>query len=72
MRVILLVKDDKMGEYLHPNIELETLKGRMVYMGMDNVVILLPLSNNDMQTKVQIDRTWFDSIFFTTYQSPHR
>jgi hypothetical protein len=64
VRVILLVEDDKMDGYIHPHIELETLKARMVYMGMDNMVILFPLSNNDTQTKVRIYRTWLDSIFF--------
>ena len=57
VRIILLVKDDKMDEYIHPHIELETLKARVVSTGIDNMVILFLLSNNDMQTKVQIDRT---------------
>jgi hypothetical protein len=42
VRVILLVEDDKMDEYIHPHIELETLRARMVYMGMDNMVIPFP------------------------------
>ena len=41
-RIILLVKDDKMDEYIHPHIELETLRAQMVYMGMDSMVILFP------------------------------
>ena len=57
VRIILLVKDDKIDEYIHPHIELETLKARVVSTGIDNMVILFLLSNNDMQTKVQIDRT---------------
>ena len=57
VRIILLVKDDKMDEYIHPHIELETLRARVVSTGIDNMVILFLLSNNDMQTKVQINRT---------------
>jgi hypothetical protein len=57
VRVILLVEDDKIYEYIHPHIELETLRARVFCIGMDNVVVLFPLSNNDTQTKVQIDRT---------------
>ena len=57
VRVILLVEDDKMDEYIHPHIELETLRAQVVSTGIDNMVILFLLSNNDMQTKVQIDRT---------------
>ena len=57
VRVILFVKDDKINEYIHPHIELETLRAWVVCTGMDNMVILFPLSNNDTQTKVQIDRT---------------
>ena len=34
VKVILLVEDNKMDEYIHPYTELETLKARMVYMGM--------------------------------------
>jgi hypothetical protein len=45
VRVILLVEDDKMDECIHPHIELETLKARMVYTGMDNTVILSLLPN---------------------------
>ena len=30
VRVILLVENDKMDEYIHPHIELETLRARMV------------------------------------------
>ncbi len=36
VRVILIVEADKMGEYLHPHIELETLK---VYMCMYTMVM---------------------------------
>jgi hypothetical protein len=36
----------------------------MVYTGMDNTVILSPLPNKNTQTKVRINRTWLDSIFF--------
>ena len=57
VRVILLVEDDKMDEYIHPHIELETLRAQVVSTSIDNMVILFLLSNNDMQTKVQIDRT---------------
>jgi hypothetical protein len=32
VRVILLVEVDKMGEYLHPNIELETPRVYMMVM----------------------------------------
>jgi hypothetical protein len=32
VRVILLVKDDKMDEYIHPHTELETLRVWMIYM----------------------------------------
>ena len=42
VKVILLVEDDKMDEYIHPHIELETLRAQMVYMGMDSMVILFP------------------------------
>ena len=45
---------------------LETLRARVVCMGMDSMVVLFPLSNNDTQAKVQIDRTWLDSIFIIT------
>ena len=41
-RVILFVEDDKMDEYIYPHIELETFRAWMVYMGMDNMVILFP------------------------------
>jgi hypothetical protein len=61
--VILFVENDKMDDYIHPHVELETLRARMVYMGRDNMVILFPLSSNDTKTKVRIDRTWLDSIF---------
>ena len=64
VRVILLVEDDKMDEYIHPHTELETLRAWMVYMGMGNTVILFPVPNNDTQTNVLIDRTLLDSIFF--------
>ncbi len=57
VRVILLVEDNKMDEYIHPHTELETLRARVVYMGMDNTVILFPVQHNDMQTKVRKDRT---------------
>jgi hypothetical protein len=40
VRVILLVENDKIDEYIHPCIELETLRARVVCMGMDNMVIL--------------------------------
>ena len=63
-RVILLVEDDKMDEYIYPHIELETFRAWMVYMGMGNTVILFPVPNNDTQTNVLIDRTLLDSIFF--------
>jgi hypothetical protein len=69
VRVILLVEDDKMDEYIHLHTELETLRARIVYMGMDNTVIIFPLQHNDIQTKVRIDRTWLDSIFFTTWKT---
>ena len=62
VKVILLVEDDKMDEYIH--IKLKTLRAWMVYMGMDNMVILSPLPNKDTQTRVRIDRNWLDSIFF--------
>ena len=52
VRVILLIEDDKMDEYIHPHTELETLRAQMVYMGMDNMVILSPLPNKDTQTNV--------------------
>jgi hypothetical protein len=39
VRVVFLVEDDK-TIYICPYIELETLKARVVCMGMDNVVIL--------------------------------
>ena len=45
VRVILLVEDDRIDEYIHPHTELETLRARMVYMGMYNMVILSPLPN---------------------------
>jgi hypothetical protein len=32
VRVILLVEDDKMDEYIHPYTELETLRVWMIYM----------------------------------------
>jgi hypothetical protein len=40
VRVILLIKDDKMDEYIHPHTELEALRIWMIYMcvhmmGMD-------------------------------------
>jgi hypothetical protein len=57
VRVILLVEDNKTDEYIHPHTELETLRARVVYMGMDNTVILFPVQHNDMQTKVRKDRT---------------
>ena len=57
VRVILLVKDNKMDEYIHPHTELETLRAWVVYMGMDNTVILFPVQHNDMQTKARIYRT---------------
>ena len=57
VRVVLLVEDDKMDECIHPHKELETLRVRMVYTGMDNTVILSPLPNKDTQTKARIDRT---------------
>ena len=44
MRVILLVEDDKMDEYIHPYTELETLRAQMVCMGMDNMVIFFPFT----------------------------
>jgi hypothetical protein len=47
VRVILFVEDDKMDEYIHPHTELETLRAQMVYMVMDNMVILSPLPNKD-------------------------
>ena len=56
VKVILLVEDDKMDEYIHPHIKLKTLRAWMVYMGMDNMVILSPLPNKDTQTKVRIYR----------------
>jgi hypothetical protein len=34
VRVILLVEDDKMDEYIHPHTELETLRVWMIYMCM--------------------------------------
>jgi hypothetical protein len=52
VRVILFVEDDKMDEYIHPHTELETLRAQMVYMVMDNMVILSPLPNKDTQTNV--------------------
>ena len=52
-------------DYIHPHVELETLVVLVVCTGMDNIVILFLLSDNDTQTKVQIDRTWLDSIFIT-------
>ena len=44
VRVILLVEDDKMDEYIHPHTELETLRVWMIYMcvhmmGMDATCI---------------------------------
>ena len=57
VKVILLVEDNKMDEYIHPYTELETLKARMVYMGMDNMVILSPLPNKNTQKKVRMDKT---------------
>ena len=44
VRVILLVEDDKMDEYIHPYTELETLRVWMIYMcrhmmGMDATCI---------------------------------
>ena len=69
MRVILLIEDDKIDEYIHLCIELETLRARVVCMGMDSMVVLFLLSNNDTQTKVQIDRTWPDSILITTWKT---
>jgi hypothetical protein len=69
VRVILLVEDDKMDEYIHPHTELETLRAQIVYMGMDNTVIIFPLQHSDMQIKVWIDRTWLDSILFTTWKT---
>jgi hypothetical protein len=60
-----------MDECIHPHTELETLRARMVYTGMDNMVILSPLPNKDMQTKVRIDRNWLDSIFFSPPEKQH-
>ena len=40
VRVILWVEDDWTDVYIHPYVELETLRARVVCTGMDNVVIL--------------------------------
>ena len=52
--------------YTRPHVELETLRAWVVCNGYGQRGYPIPLSNNDMQTKVRRDRTWFDSIYFIT------